>query len=89
MRYHYHQNFSKYKTKVETFVTNFNISGKEMLTPYQIANNVANFFNLDKNLITRTDSTQFKQRAVRPPAAPVPGLSPPEPDRRAGDQGRR
>ena len=45
----------------------FNISGKEMLTPYQIANNVADFFNLDNNLINRTDSTQFKQRAARPP----------------------
>jgi dTDP-4-dehydrorhamnose reductase len=45
----------------------YNISGEEMLTPYDIAIRTADFFNLDKSLITQTDSTQFKQPASRPP----------------------
>jgi dTDP-4-dehydrorhamnose reductase len=44
----------------------FNISGKEMLTPYDMAIKTADYFNLDKSLITKTDSTKFKQTAVRP-----------------------
>ncbi|WMJ75282.1 SDR family oxidoreductase [Cytophagaceae bacterium ABcell3] len=44
----------------------YNISGKEVLTPYQMAIKTAEFFNLDKSLITKTDSTKFKQRAPRP-----------------------
>jgi dTDP-4-dehydrorhamnose reductase len=44
----------------------FNISGKEMLTPYDMAIKTADFFKLDKKLITKTDSTKFKQPAVRP-----------------------
>jgi dTDP-4-dehydrorhamnose reductase len=44
----------------------FNISGKEMLTPYDMAVKTADFFKLDKTLITKTDSTKFKQPAVRP-----------------------
>lgn len=44
----------------------FNISGKELLTPYDMAIKTADFFKLDKSLITKTDSTKFKQPAVRP-----------------------
>ncbi len=44
----------------------FNISGKDFLTPYEMAIQTANFFNLDKSLIHKTDSTQFTQPAKRP-----------------------
>ena len=45
----------------------YNISGYEMMTPYDIAIKTAEFFNLDKSLIKETDSTHFKQPAARPP----------------------
>jgi dTDP-4-dehydrorhamnose reductase len=45
----------------------YNISGYEMMTPYDIAIATADFFQLDKSLIKKTDSTQFKQPAGRPP----------------------
>ncbi|QCR24733.1 SDR family oxidoreductase [Pontibacter sp. SGAir0037] len=45
----------------------FNISGKEMLTPYQMAMQVADYFNLDKGLIDKADETTFSQPARRPP----------------------
>ena len=45
----------------------FNISGKDMLTPYDMAVATAEFFELDKSLIHRTDGTKFKQKAKRPP----------------------
>ncbi len=45
----------------------YNISGYEMMTPYEIAIKTAEFFGLDKSLIKQTDSTQFKQPAARPP----------------------
>jgi dTDP-4-dehydrorhamnose reductase len=45
----------------------YNISGYEMMTPYDIAIKTADFFGLDKSLIKQTDSTQFKQPAARPP----------------------
>jgi dTDP-4-dehydrorhamnose reductase len=45
----------------------FHISGEEMMTPYEIAIRTARFFKLDESLISRTDSTQFKQPARRPP----------------------
>ncbi len=45
----------------------FNISGKEMLTPYDMAIKTADFFGLDKSLINETDSTKFTQPAKRPP----------------------
>lgn len=45
----------------------YNISGYEMMTPYDIAIKTAEFFGLDKSLIKQTDSTQFKQPAARPP----------------------
>jgi len=44
----------------------YHVSGEEMMTPYDIAVRTAVFFNLDKSLIKKTDSTQFKQPAVRP-----------------------
>ena len=45
----------------------YNISGKDFLTPYQMAIQTATFFNLDKSLITKSDSTKFTQPAKRPP----------------------
>ena len=45
----------------------WHISGKEMLTPYEMAVKTADFFQLDKSLINRTDSTRFTQPAKRPP----------------------
>ena len=45
----------------------YNISGDEMMTPYNIAIKTADFFGLNKSLIQKTDSTQFKQPATRPP----------------------
>ncbi len=44
----------------------FNISGKDLMTPYDIAIRTAAFFKLDESLISPTDSAQFKQPAVRP-----------------------
>ncbi|TAH25429.1 MAG: SDR family oxidoreductase [Cytophagales bacterium] len=44
----------------------YNIAGDEILTPYQMAITTADFFNLNKELINKTDSTNFKQLAVRP-----------------------
>lgn len=45
----------------------FNISGKEVLTPYEMAVQTADFFNLDKSLIAQADGSTFKQTARRPP----------------------
>lgn len=45
----------------------FNISGKDMLTPYEIALKTAEIFELDRSLISRTDSATFTQPAKRPP----------------------
>lgn len=45
----------------------YHISGKDFLSPYDIAIATAEFFKLDKSLIKATDSTQFKQPAQRPP----------------------
>ena len=44
----------------------YNISGSELLTPYEMAMQTAEFFDLDKSLIKRTDSTRFTQPAKRP-----------------------
>ena len=44
----------------------YNISGKDFLSPYDIAIKTADYFKLDKSLIKATDSTQFKQPARRP-----------------------
>ena len=45
----------------------YNISGKEVITPYEMAIRTADYFQLDKSLITETDSTKFTQPAKRPP----------------------
>lgn len=44
----------------------FNISGSDLLTPYQMAIETAEYFGLNKSLINKTDSTKFKQPAKRP-----------------------
>ncbi|HKP32097.1 MAG TPA: SDR family oxidoreductase [Chitinophagaceae bacterium] len=44
----------------------FHISGKEMLTPYQMAVALANHLGLDESLIEKVDGSSFKQVAVRP-----------------------
>ena len=44
----------------------FHISGKDFLTPYQMAIKTADFFQLDKSLITPVDSSNFTQPAKRP-----------------------
>ena len=44
----------------------FNISGKDFLTPYQMAMKTAEFFSLDTSLIHKTDSNRFTQPAKRP-----------------------
>lgn len=45
----------------------FHISGKDFLTPYEMAIKTADFFNLDKSLISEADSSNFTQPAKRPP----------------------
>jgi dTDP-4-dehydrorhamnose reductase len=45
----------------------FNISGKDFLTPYEMAIMTADYFKLDKSLISQADSTTFSQPAIRPP----------------------
>jgi dTDP-4-dehydrorhamnose reductase len=45
----------------------FNISGEELLTPYDMAIATADYFKLDKNLIEKTDGSKFTQAAKRPP----------------------
>lgn len=44
----------------------FNISGKDLLTPYDMAIMTADYFGLDKEKIIRTDSSHFTQVAKRP-----------------------
>lgn len=44
----------------------FNISGKDMLTPYDMAIKTASYFGLDQSLIARADSSTFSQPAKRP-----------------------
>lgn len=44
----------------------FHISGKDFLSPYDIAIKTAQYFSLDQSLIKPTDSAQFKQPARRP-----------------------
>ena len=45
----------------------YHLSGREMLTPYEMAQQVADFFRLNKTLLERVDSTTFTQPAKRPP----------------------
>jgi dTDP-4-dehydrorhamnose reductase len=44
----------------------FNISGKDLLTPYEMAIQTADYFGLDKSLINETDGSKFTQPAKRP-----------------------
>jgi dTDP-4-dehydrorhamnose reductase len=44
----------------------FHISGREMLTPYQMAQQVADYFGLDKSLLERVDASTFSQPGRRP-----------------------
>ncbi|WP_139925804.1 SDR family oxidoreductase [Hymenobacter sp. DG01] len=44
----------------------YHISGREMLTPYQMALQTAAFFQLDSRLIERVDASTFTQPARRP-----------------------
>lgn len=44
----------------------FNISGKDFMSPFDIAVQTAKFFKLDASLIQATDSTKFRQPARRP-----------------------
>lgn len=45
----------------------YNISGKDFMNVYELAQRVADFWKLDKNLIGRADSSTFTQPAKRPP----------------------
>lgn len=44
----------------------YHISGKDLLTPYEMAMRTADFFSLDKSLITEVTSETFTQPAKRP-----------------------
>ena len=44
----------------------FNVSGEQMLTPFEMAMKTVDFFNLDASLITKADSSTFSQTAKRP-----------------------
>jgi dTDP-4-dehydrorhamnose reductase len=44
----------------------FHISGKDVLTPYDMAMATATHFNLDKGLIRKVDASVFSQPAKRP-----------------------
>ena len=45
----------------------FNISGKDVLTPYEMAKKTISFFSLDDKLMHETDGSRFSQPAKRPP----------------------
>jgi dTDP-4-dehydrorhamnose reductase len=45
----------------------FHLSGRELLTPYQMAQQVATVFQLDATLLQRADSQSFTQPGRRPP----------------------
>ena len=44
----------------------FHISGKDFLTPYEMVIKTADFFGLDKSLISKVDANNFTQPAKRP-----------------------
>lgn len=44
----------------------YHISGPDFLTPYQMAQITAEYFDLDESLIKKTDSNKFTQAARRP-----------------------
>ena len=45
----------------------FHISGKDFLSPYEMAIKTASYFNLDKTLIAEANASNFTQAAKRPP----------------------
>ena len=45
----------------------YHLSGDELLTPYQMAQQVAAFFELDAKLLEQVDASTFTQPAKRPP----------------------
>ncbi|CAN5532206.1 dTDP-4-dehydrorhamnose reductase [soil metagenome] len=45
----------------------FNISGKELLTPYQMAIQTARYFHLNCKYIQKVNASTFSQTATRPP----------------------
>jgi dTDP-4-dehydrorhamnose reductase len=45
----------------------FNISGSDLLTPYEMAIKTAQFFNLSTSSMQKADSSTFTQPAKRPP----------------------
>ncbi|MBY0425852.1 MAG: sugar nucleotide-binding protein, partial [Cytophagales bacterium] len=45
----------------------FNISGSELMTPYDMAMATAAYFSLDSSFITKADGSIFTQPAKRPP----------------------
>lgn len=45
----------------------FNIGGKELLTPYAMAQATAHYFHLDSSLIQKASAATFSQPAKRPP----------------------
>lgn len=45
----------------------YNISGKDFLNPYEMAIKTADFFHLDKSLISKASAATFSQTAKRPP----------------------
>ena len=55
-----------YLTAIKKVSGIFHISGKDFLSPYDIAIQTAEFFKLDQSLIKATDSARFKQPAQRP-----------------------
>ena len=44
----------------------FHLSGREIMTPYQLALSTADFFSLDKSLIEAVDANTFSQAGKRP-----------------------
>lgn len=44
----------------------FNISGRDLLTPYEMAVKTAGYFNLDQSLMEKADAATFTQPAKRP-----------------------
>ena len=45
----------------------YNISGKDLLTPYDMAMKTADFFKLNTSTMTRANASNFTQTAKRPP----------------------
>ncbi len=45
----------------------FNISGKDLLNPYEMAIKTASFFQLDTSTMEKADASNFTQTAKRPP----------------------